>query len=553
MASLEPPVRTSPLLNAGEHRWQHAREAAGMATVVLVALATALRMGALTSGFSGADEPSHYLNIYLIWAYVTEALGQNPLAYAKAFYVHYPKISIGHWPPLYYALMSPMMFLLPHVPAAAFAVNVVIAALPALIAVRLLTPLVGAAWAVGAGLWIVTVPVMIEGASFFMVDQAIAAVALVAAFVWSRFSERPSLQTALLYGGLCSVAILIKGDGWLLGLVPVFHMALTGRWRLALDWRSWAGAAAALVIVLPWTLVSYKISADGFNYDWGLGYTATALLFFSGELIRNHIGPAATVIILVGAVAALRRRMDDPVRQLATTCLALALATLVFHALVPVDLATRYMVPAVPPLCMLGAIGAYELTSRLRGRRAQTIAGAAILGIVILPGVLFLAGHRGKVDLRMDEVAADVVSDHPMVLVIDGSAGAEGALIAEVAIRDLARTTYVVRSSDLLASSDFMAHRYTLRHDSPAGALDALRAVGASAVIVASSEAMQRYPHSEQLTAALNAPDSAYRLAKTLPHGNRTGETRLFRLERPLPVALPQVRAINLPDKAPDF
>jgi hypothetical protein len=35
------------------------------------------------------------------------------MAYATEFYLHYPKISIGHWPPGYYAALAPLFMVLP--------------------------------------------------------------------------------------------------------------------------------------------------------------------------------------------------------------------------------------------------------------------------------------------------------------------------------------------------------------------------------------------------------------------------------------------------------
>jgi len=59
-----------------------------------------------SAGFSGADEPSHFLNGYFISSYLQHHFGTNPMAFATDFYIHYPKISIGQWPPAYYGLLS---------------------------------------------------------------------------------------------------------------------------------------------------------------------------------------------------------------------------------------------------------------------------------------------------------------------------------------------------------------------------------------------------------------------------------------------------------------
>src|SRR5262249_5919279 len=99
--------------------------------------ATMFGKGVFSGSWEGDDEPSHFLNAYLVWSYVSKALGANPLVYARDFYLHYPKISIGHWPPLYYALLSPFFFVLPPEPPPFLVINVIVAALPALLVIYL--------------------------------------------------------------------------------------------------------------------------------------------------------------------------------------------------------------------------------------------------------------------------------------------------------------------------------------------------------------------------------------------------------------------------------
>lgn len=557
--TVSPPVDATTAASAspsGSLRLGRRRAAlvAGMAAVVALAVAFALRMDAFGAGFSGADEPSHYLNAYLVWSWLTEGFGTNPIAFAKELYVHYPKLSIGHWPPLYYGVTGPLLFALPHDPAIAFGLNLAVTVLPALMVMALLAPRIGTGWALLAGAWLVSVPLTIESASFLMLDQAVAALALAGAVVWNRYAAAPTLRDALLYGLIAGAAILVKGNGWLLGLVPVIHMALSGQVRLAINWRTWAGGAVALALAAPWTAISFAITSDGFNYAWGLDYTLTALRVFGGSLAFDHVGVAGVILAVAGLATALRALRNDPLRPLALACLSLILATVLFHAIVPVDLAARYMAAAVPPLVLLGAVGGWALVGRLGvPPRRRGILAVTLLAILMLPGLTFLWAQDGKVDLRMDVAAAAVTGTAPTVVVVDGSSGAEGALAAETAIRDPARQVWVVRSSDLLAASDFMGNSYALRHETAAEVLAALSDLGAGMIVIAQGEGVQPYPHNAQLLAALQAADSPYQLERRLPHRNRTGETRIYRHMDPPPVDAARVRALNMPEKAPTF
>jgi hypothetical protein len=105
--------------------------AASYALALLVGVGFLVLSHAWSAGFSGADEPAHFLNGWFISLYARKALGHNPMAFAVEFYLHYPKISIGHWPPAYYALISPLFLVLPATSQMAMIINLFAAALPA--------------------------------------------------------------------------------------------------------------------------------------------------------------------------------------------------------------------------------------------------------------------------------------------------------------------------------------------------------------------------------------------------------------------------------------
>jgi hypothetical protein len=56
------------------------------------------------------DEARHYTNGVLVYDYVRAGLPRNPIQFAESFYVRYPQVSIGHWPPMYYAIQALFYF-----------------------------------------------------------------------------------------------------------------------------------------------------------------------------------------------------------------------------------------------------------------------------------------------------------------------------------------------------------------------------------------------------------------------------------------------------------
>ncbi|MGI8919323.1 MAG: hypothetical protein ACR2H6_12055, partial [Pyrinomonadaceae bacterium] len=55
------------------------------------------------------DEASHYVTGVMIRDYVACGLPNNPITFAKDFYVHYPRVAFGLWPPLFHMLSGVWM------------------------------------------------------------------------------------------------------------------------------------------------------------------------------------------------------------------------------------------------------------------------------------------------------------------------------------------------------------------------------------------------------------------------------------------------------------
>lgn len=518
--------------------------ALALAIAMLIGVAAWHVSGALTAGFSGADEPAHFLNAAVIARYAADAAGSNPMAYATEFYLHYPKISIGHWPPGYYAALAPLLMIFPATPATAFAINLVVSALPAAFAAVLLNRVAGARAALAGAALCALTPVALEGQAFFMLDQPLAAACMAALLLWLAHVHKPAWWKVMLFAGTAAFAVLIKGNGWLLLLVLPIHLALTRRWDVLRSPWPWIAAALAAVIVGPWYWLTAGIAADGFNYSPGPAYAARALAF-DLRYLSDNVTIVGLVLAGYGAWRGWRARRDDAQRwSVLAGCIALIAATLALQSIVPVDLDPRYMAPALPPLIVLTLVGAGDLVRRFA--RPLLLAPFALL--LAAPGLAHLASREAKVDLRLAEVARLALPDEAWM--IDGTSGAEGAFAVELAIRDREHAGYMIRASNILARSDFMANDYRLATRDPAAVLARVRALGVSGIAIVRIADQPAFPHSALLRAALLSPGSGYRRTALLPHGNRPGTTEIYRPLVPTRPDVPAIRALGLPAKA---
>ena len=73
--------------------------------VVFCALFLAVIAAQITAGaYHGerdnySDEAAHFMNGLLVRDYLRDGLGQSPVKFAEEYYLSYPKIAPGMWPP----------------------------------------------------------------------------------------------------------------------------------------------------------------------------------------------------------------------------------------------------------------------------------------------------------------------------------------------------------------------------------------------------------------------------------------------------------------------
>jgi 4-amino-4-deoxy-L-arabinose transferase-like glycosyltransferase len=521
------------------------------AAIGMIAMVSA---NAYLAGFSGADEPSHFLNGYFISSYLKGHLGVNPLAFATDYYIHYPKISIGHWPPAYYGMLGMFFLVIPVSYPWLFGLNVMVASLPAVGVAMALAHLSGRAVAVAGVVVYMMTPLVSEGQIMFMVDQPLAACLLAATAAWISYAQRQTWVRALGFAALAALAILVKGNGWVAVLIPAFHLALTNRWRLLVSIELVVAAVLGALAVVPWYLVTAKIAADGFNYQAGFPYAWRALCA-NLDFLANNISFLGLALAAFAVVAEFRARESNPARwNVVAGLVALVLATLALQSIVPVDIVDRYMAPALPAVVVLALAGAWRVLNRSPGAARpiwRISAGVVLVAAMIAPGALHLVQRLPKSDVGASAVAALIApGTTPAITVVDGAAGYEGAMIAAAAVHDPQLRGYMVRSSKMMADSNFMGSSYSLKFAGNAGVLAELTRLGVQNVVLVRARDLPAYPHSVQLLAALTQPGSGYHLRERIAHRGRAGSTDIYQADTAVTPNIAAVRSMGLPAKA---
>lgn len=514
-------------------------------------------MGGYTAELSAnnADEASHFISGLMLADYVRAGL-PNPLPFARDYYLHFPKVGIGHWPPLYYMLEGALFLLLPPLTSVALLLPAVLASLLVVTTgwatARALGPLQG----IAVGVVVLALPLLREATLVILLDLPVALLALLAAFVYAGYLVRPRWQSAVLFAVLASAAILTKGTGAALALVPPLAVLLGRRFDLLKRGSFWLPVPIVAVLAGPWTLGTYAMAAAGFQYQWGLAFTALAARTYAHGVLAG-LGILVLALATLGVLFAAQsgwqggradapdgvapRGADVPFADtdgeggdrapLWVALAALVIAILAFQCLVPAGLDARYLLPVAAPLVMLAAFGGTRLLGLL------TSGWPTLAGLVVSLALLFGALPALLVEVRklptgMDAAAQAFLAreaSNPLILV-GADAEGEGGLIAAIAQRDRARKTYVLRGTKMLATSDWNAANYTPTYADPAALMAGLDDLGVGAVVVDTSPASQSLAHNRQLLAAAAAFPDRFRPVASYPRADRKGEAKLYAL-----------------------
>jgi hypothetical protein len=513
----------------------------GLFTGLGVAVQVAIGAYATDRGLN-ADEAAHFVNSLLILDYLREAAFSNPLSYAVAYYAHWPRVSIGHWPPGFYVVQAAAFALAGRSGAVAVALQAVVAGLACGGAAAVVQRRLGWVAGLATGLAVLASPTLLFLLGAIMLDTALAVWVLGAALCWAMFARRPSLGAALLFAACALGAALTKGNGLALALLPPLHAVLTGDARPLRDARAWLAAALVGVAAVPWYLLTYRMAADGFNYAWGWDYTSRALPAYAAASLPS-LGAIGLAGLAAGVWRAGRRTSDDAPDHTLAALASAVLALLLFQFVVPADLTPRYLVALVPCAMAVAAIGLAELVGRLAALRpAHRVPLAAVTAALLLCNAAITLRPPHVQPFGMPAMARAVLRDrdaNPFVLAA-GSTRAEGALIAAFAELDPARGHTVLRATQLLAAGNLMGTQYQTRFTDAAAAGRWLVGSGIGWLVLDTSAEAAAMAHNRQLLAIAEALPIGALVARQQAAG---GEVRLYHLAVPPPTP-EQARAL---------
>ncbi len=454
----------------------------------------------------------------MIADYVAHHLFSNPLTFAKAYYEHFPRVGLGHWPPMFEAVQAALFLVFGHRGTTAVAFQAIIGGLCAGLPAAIVSPF-GKILGLAVGIAVLFAPAALFLVGTVMADNFLAVLVTLTALGWTAFYHKRTWPSALVFALLAAAAILTKGTGFGLALMPVIYLGIKRDMWFLFNRKAIFSAIVVGLLTIPWYIATYHLAATGFIYSWGWAYTRLAIPFFLKAAIDSLgvLTIAGYVVGLYFSVTADAGREPFDVDVFVATSLAM----LVIAVIAPADLLERYLIPALPSAAIVAASGLRRLTSLfpLSQIRRPPIRSALCGAILLLSSASVF--HKPHLEpyhsQRIASYILDAQKPNPLVLV-SGSASVEGAVIAAFAERDRAWSHYVVRGTAVLASGNFSGTTYAQRFATPAAMAKWIRDNEIGWLVVQEPIPADAFPHDRTLRAALNSNLLGARLVLSVPN-----------------------------------
>lgn len=472
--------------------WTGAQEArpsiAGWLALLACVLALQWAGGAWKADYAGhPDEASHALTGLMIRDYVASGFPAQPMDWARNYYAHYPKIALGHWPPLYYVLEAGWLLAFPPSRLVLMVFAALWAATLAWLVQREARRSMSPAWAWSAALILVTLPEIQRSSGAVMSDVACVLFQFAACLGLVRYLEAPSAGRAVLFGALAGGALLIKQSALPLAAVPLLSVLMLRKPRALLNWRFWLAAGVTAAVAGPWYLFE-RFLIPGVEWDVWAGTRSGRVPFFFPP-VPAVLGWPLILAALAGIVLLLRRP-----RPAVAVMAALAVCTLAMPFYVRAMLEPRHLLAACPAAVLLAVWGLREMLSHQRVQRAALWLAMAALTLHIAATVRLAV----QPELGLGRLAIQLAASGPYRqarTLITGSSRAEGSFIASTAFAAKGELRECVRADKLFTESSWRGDGDRLLVSSPGEAMSRIDQMGID-VVVAQRRARAR-PHEE--------------------------------------------------------
>ena len=467
------------------------------------------------------DESAHYVSGLMVRDYLTSFHASRPFQFAEMYYLHYPKVAVGHWPPLMYLIEGLWMILFSPSRASLMCLMAALTALIGIIVYRMLRDRVGMWCALSASVVTMALPVTQDYTTRVMADIPLTLFSLVAALFFARYLDLESLKDSLGFGAFAAMALLTKGNAAALALLPPVAILLSRKWQLIRRFSLWSSALLVVAVCGPW----YWMARRMLNGDtWVQTSPSSSYVLFAAHAFSQRfpmiLGWPLLILAALGLCVRVRRIIQDPKsNSFWIAMISLAFSYFAALCLIPVgSIEDRYLLPAVPALVALSVGGLDWLAEFLPMARAKSATlGVTLIALFAISPFRFRTGRNyGFAPIAETLDSSPEFRDDVMLIASDSNG--EGMFISEAALHEHRPGHFILRATKVLSIEDWNGTRIRQIFDSPQQVEQYLDSVPVSVVLIDRSSSKEDFRDYERLLDETIAshPDT-WRLARTYP------------------------------------
>ena len=510
------------------------RAAAIFLVLLCLNLAFTYWSGAFRSELTAeSDEAAHYITGLMVHDYLAHGIGQPLMAYAANYYLHYPKVALGHWPPVFYIMQAAWGFICSPSRNSMLGLMAVCTTLIAFTLYRLVArEFRTTAGGIAAGALFVCIPLVQTYSSMVMGDLIVAMFSWWALGAWTKYLERERAGDALWFALAASAAILTKGNGFAVTLIAPLSLVFLRRLRIFFQPAFWIAAAVIAAVCVPWTIATQNLITPAMQFDAGVPFFLKANRYYAPALFQS-VGAGVAIFAVIGVITKVIfpffRKTAEP---LWASALGLVVAVHVFHTVVPASIDERFLLPSLPPVLLFMSAGIHWTALRINARLPVAARVAALAGMVAIVFFAWTFHVPRKRHIGLDEAAQDVVSspaERNAVILCSSNGNGEGGFISELAMREPRPTHIVLRASLMLANSDWNGLNYKLTKSTPEEVNAFLTSIPVGLVVLDRSPGFAHWQHQDLLVQAMQGPD--WQLVRSYPKGAGpdSGQVQVYR------------------------
>jgi 4-amino-4-deoxy-L-arabinose transferase-like glycosyltransferase len=417
-----------------------------------------------------SDEPAHYVTGLMVRDYVASGLRGSPMAFGQQFYEHYPKVAIGHWPPVFYLLQAGWMLVFGVSRASLLTLMATLGAAWLTLCyavVRLCFPFWMAAATV---VMLACTPQYQSSTRMVMAEIVVAIFALLALRFLARYLDRGASdhRDVWRFAAASLATVLTKGTGIALAPMPLLGIVASRKSRLLRSVHLWLPAILAAALAAVWFLAAPDALQDKVTRFGRFGLLRWYRIGETFEWWMVSLGLLGSALAVSGflrkAWSIARGRESEGLWIVAVLFIPVTLACRTLFG--PWEL--RHLLTTLPLLMLFLWHGLEGLLAKFVSHRKMVT--AAILFALALTPALAVARMPAKPHLGLDRVARDLASApeyaQSRFLIVSDSNG-EGVFIAEVASREKRPGHFIERGTKVLGETSWMGDRTRMFFDTP--------------------------------------------------------------------------------------